>query len=128
MRICIPVNEDQGLVSAVCDHFGSTPFFMIVDTESLECHAIPNKNQHHAHGMCQPLLALRGESIDGMVVRGIGMGALQRLSAASLRVFLAELGTVEEIVVAFKHGLLKEMTPAMACGGHAHGPCGSQAP
>ncbi len=34
MNICIPVNEDKGLQSPVCAHFGSAPAFMIVDTES----------------------------------------------------------------------------------------------
>jgi predicted Fe-Mo cluster-binding NifX family protein len=120
MNICIPVNEDLGLKSPVCAHFGSAPFFMIVDTESRTCRAIPNANQHHAHGMCMPLAALSGERIDGMAVGGIGFGALNKLTAGGITVFLAEHATVEDTVTAYQAGSLRTVTPETACGGH-HG-------
>jgi predicted Fe-Mo cluster-binding NifX family protein len=120
MNICIPVNEDQGFRSPVCAHFGSAPYFMIVDTESGACRAIPNSNQHHGHGMCMPLAALRGERIDGMAVGGIGAGALNKLMAAGIKVFLSERSTVEETVDAYKAGALRSVTPETACG-HHHG-------
>ena len=79
MNICIPVTEDNGTASPVSRHFGSAPLFLIVDTDSGACRAVPNRNQHHSHGMCMPLASLAGERIDGMVVGGIGMGALSKL-------------------------------------------------
>jgi len=120
MNICIPVNEDRGLQSPVCAHFGSAPFFMIVDTDSGSCRAIANKNQHHGHGMCAPLAALEGECIDGMVVGGIGMGALNKLNAAKVGVYFSKYATIAEIVAAFKAGNLQLMQPNMACAGHGH--------
>jgi predicted Fe-Mo cluster-binding NifX family protein len=121
MNICIPVDDDQGLQSPVCAHFGSAPAFMIVDTESGSCRAIPNRNLHHAHGMCMPLEALRGEHIDGAVVGGIGMGALQKLNAANIRVYISEHATVAETVVALNAGTLKLVQPHMACAHHGQG-------
>lgn len=118
MNICIPVNADQGVASPVCAHFGSAPFFMIVDTDTDFCRAIPNQNLHHAHGMCQPLLALQGEVLGGIVVGGIGMGALNKLLMAGLQVYRAEHPTVEMTLAAFKAGELHTMTPEGACGGH----------
>jgi predicted Fe-Mo cluster-binding NifX family protein len=118
MNICIPVNEDQGYTSSVCAHFGSAPYFMIVDTESGACRAVPNTNQHHGHGMCAPLAALHGETIDGMAVGGIGMGAVNKLIAAGIQVFLSEQPTVEETVRALKAGALRPVTPETACGEH----------
>ena len=121
MNLCIPVTADQGLTSPVSAHFGSAPFFMIVDTDSGACRAIPNRNQHHAHGMCQPLAALAGEDLDAIVVGGIGMGALGKLMAGGLAVYRAELATVEQTVDAYKNGRLAAMTPAAACGHHGQG-------
>lgn len=121
MRICIPVNEDLGFQSNVCAHFGSAPAFLVVDTDSNDCHAIVNKNQHHQHGTCAPFALLEGEILDGIVVGGIGMGALNRLIAAGLSVFRAEQPTVAATVAAFKTGSLARMQPGMACGGHGHG-------
>jgi predicted Fe-Mo cluster-binding NifX family protein len=120
MQICIPVIEDRGLDSRVSGHFGSAPAFMIVDTESLVCRTIGNNNQHHAHGMCQPLAALAGEAVDGIVVGGIGMGALMKLQAAGITVFRAEHPTVAEAVSAYKDGSLQPVGHEGACAGH-HG-------
>jgi predicted Fe-Mo cluster-binding NifX family protein len=121
MNICIPIDEDKGLQSRVCSHFGSAPAFMIVDTDSETCRAIPNSNQHHGHGMCMPLQALQGERIDGLIVGGIGMGALSKLSAANIRVYLSQHPTVAEAVATFKAGELQQMQPHMACAHHGHG-------
>jgi predicted Fe-Mo cluster-binding NifX family protein len=121
MNICIPIDKDQGLQSPVCAHFGSAPAFLIVDTESGTCRAIPNRNQHHGHGMCMPLQSLQGEAIDGMVVGGIGMGALNKLNAAGIQVFISRHPTVAETIDAFKAGTLEPMRPGMACAHHAHG-------
>lgn len=118
MNICVPVNLDCGLRSPVCPHFGSAPIFLIVDTESGVCRAIQNKNEHHSHGMCTPLASLQGEKIDGIVVGGIGMGALNKLLAAGMQVYLAEQPTVEETLAAWKAGSLRQVTPNMACGHH----------
>jgi predicted DNA-binding protein (UPF0251 family)/predicted Fe-Mo cluster-binding NifX family protein len=121
MNLCIPVTEDLGLKSPVCAHFGSAPIFMIVDTESESCRAIQNSNQHHGHGMCTPLASLQGERIEGMAVGGIGMGALTKLQASGIQVFMSEHASVAETVAAFKAGTLRPMTPGNACAHHAHG-------
>jgi len=120
MNICIPVNTDQGLSSAVCAHFGSAPFFMIVDAESGACRTLVNRNQDHAHGLCQPLAVLAGEPIDAVVVGGIGAGALDKLMAAGMGVYRAEHPTVDRTVEAFKRGELRGMAMDGACG-HGHG-------
>lgn len=120
MNICIPIEEDQGLQSRVCAHFGSAPAFLIVETGTGACRAIPNQNLHHGNGMCTPLQSLQGEPIDAMVVGGMGMGALNKLAAAGIQIYLAEHPTVAETVDAFKAGTLRPMQPGMACGGRGH--------
>jgi predicted Fe-Mo cluster-binding NifX family protein len=122
MQLCIPVVEDRGLDSRVSGHFGSAPGFMIVDTESNACRLVGNSNQHHAHGMCQPLAVLAGETVDGIVVGGIGMGALMKLQAAGITVFQAMHPTVGETVAAFTAGSLQPLAENDACvGHHGHG-------
>ena len=120
MQICIPVVEDRGLESRVSAHFGSAPGFMIVDTESGHARLVGNSNQHHAHGMCQPLAALAGETVEGIVVGGIGMGALMKLQAAGITVYRALHPTVGETLAAFTTGSLQPLGQHEVCGGH-HG-------
>jgi predicted Fe-Mo cluster-binding NifX family protein len=121
MNICIPVGADNDLSSPVYPHFGSAPAFMIVDVNTGSCRAIANGNQHHGHGMCMPFQSLQGEQIDGVVVGGIGRGALNKFNTANIAVYISEHATVGEVVAAFKGGSLKLMQPNMACAGHDHG-------
>ncbi len=118
MRLCMPVTSDEGAASPVCPHFGSAPYFMVVELEHGSCRAVPNVDADHEHGACQPLVALRGEDIDAFVVGGIGMGALRKLLGAGRPVYRARHSTVEQNLAAFKAGALDVMSPDAACAHH----------
>ena len=121
MKICLPVIEDKSLDSLVSAHFGSAPLFLIADTDSLACKTIINTNQHHSHGMCQPLAVLANEQFDGIVVGGIGAGALAKLQAANIKVYKTEYPTVKETLEAYQSSKLKEVDLTSACQSHSCG-------
>jgi len=50
MKICIPSKDPRGLSSEVFDHFGSAPWFTIVDTEEGKVRTIRNPNCHRDEG------------------------------------------------------------------------------
>jgi predicted Fe-Mo cluster-binding NifX family protein len=118
MKICLPVEGDKGIESTLCAHFGSAPLWLIVDTDSLECKSVINTNQHHSHGMCQPLAILGGEKFDSIVVGGIGMGALNKLKASNIKVYKSAYSSIKETLDAYKKGILLEVDPNQACSGH----------
>jgi len=78
MKVCFPVQNNDGVQSMVFDHFGSAPMFLIVDTETRTLAVINNRDQHHAHGSCNPLKALDQQTVDAVIVGGIGGGALRK--------------------------------------------------
>ncbi|MCK5147415.1 NifB/NifX family molybdenum-iron cluster-binding protein [bacterium] len=121
MKICFPTTEDNGLESTVFGHFGSAPFFVICDTDTMETIALDNQDKIHEHGGCNPLAALGGEKVDAIVVGGIGKGAIMGLNRAGIKVYQAYKGTVNQNVQAWKDGQVKEMSPEGACGGHGNG-------
>ena len=121
MRICFPAETLQGLESPVFGHFGSAPGFIIVDAATMQVEEIPNEDLHHAHGMCQPLKALGGRQVDGVVVGGIGMGALMKLQAQGVRVYRALQGTVRDNLDLMHKGMLPQFTAEHTCAGHGHG-------
>lgn len=121
MRICFPIENNEGLDSKLSDHFGSAPFFLVADTESNEATVLSNSNQHHSHGACNPLQALQGSGIEGVAVRGIGAGAIAHLSRCGLRVYQAVEETVRENVEKLKVNGLPQYSPAQGCSGHGHG-------
>ncbi|MEW6074138.1 MAG: NifB/NifX family molybdenum-iron cluster-binding protein [Planctomycetota bacterium] len=124
MRICIPVKKDDGLHSRVSAHFGSAPTFLIVDTETEVCRALGNTNRHHAHGRCRPLAQLGGESLDAVVVGGIGSGAFLALRGAGIAVIQSDRKTVAETLAALKAGELMPVDDRSVCVHHGQGPHG----
>jgi predicted Fe-Mo cluster-binding NifX family protein len=131
MNICIPVTQDSGLESRVSMQFGSASFLVIVDSESRACRTIPIAGDSPEHGKRQPMAALEGQAIDGVVVVGIGPGALSKLQDAGIRVYMARAGSVAQAIEAFNSGTLAEITPAATRqdqgpgqpghGAHSHG-------
>ena len=121
MKVCFPVQNDEGLESPVFNHFGSAPAFVVVDTDSSAVSTISNGDRHHAHGACNPLKALDNQKIDAVIVGGIGAGALSRLGQAGIKVYRSRSGTVGENLAFYKENVLAEYTPQVSCGGHGHG-------
>ncbi|NQT27183.1 diguanylate cyclase [candidate division KSB1 bacterium] len=123
MKICFPVESDQGLESDVFGHFGSAPLFVVFDSEAKSIDTINNQDLGHEHGMCNPLQALDGKMVDALVVGGIGAGAINKLNQMGIKVYRALKGTVQDNVTAFENSTITEMTVEHACSGHAGG-CG----
>jgi predicted Fe-Mo cluster-binding NifX family protein len=123
MKICFPVERNEGLDSPVYAHFGSAPLFVVVDTETLVIRETGNRDLHHAHGACSPLKALGDEAVDAIVVGGIGAGALAGLNRAGLTVYRAIGATIADNLAMLVHVELPVLTPAGVCGGHS-GVCG----
>jgi len=125
MKIAFPVQQDQGFESQVYGHFGTAPYFVIVDSETGVHETSTNNDVHHLHGQCQPMKALAGNPVDAVVVGGIGGGALMGLQSRGVRVFRAVEGSVKQNLEFIKTGKLPEFSVNMTCAGH-HGQGGCQ--
>ncbi len=123
MKICFPTETLQGMKSVVYGHFGSAPGFVIVDMQNMSVDEIHNGDQHHAHGMCQPLKALGGKAVDAVVVAGIGMGALMKLQSQGIQVYRAAQGTVGQNVDLIQERKLPRFEAKFTCAGHTGGGC-----
>jgi predicted Fe-Mo cluster-binding NifX family protein len=123
VKIGFAVRSNEGIESKVYDHFGSAPAFIIADIEGKEVVTVDNKDLHHAHGACNPIMALDGKSVDAMVVGGIGAGALMKLNASGIRVYRAGGATVNENLALLREEKLEELTIQNSCRAHEGG-CG----
>ena len=123
MKIGFAVQFNEGMESVVYGHFGSAPTFIIVDTELNQVVGLDNKNMHHEHGACNPIMALNGKEVDAMVVGGIGAGALMKLNALGIKVYGAGAMTVKENVELLGDNRLQELSLDNSCRAH-QGQCG----
>ncbi len=120
MKVCMPVEDNQGLESILCGHFGSAPGYMLFDTESGQLESVDNKNEHHEGG-CNPMASFAGIDMDFLVVAGIGGGALMKLNQAGIRVFQAAGRTIKENIDVLNQQGLPEFTMQQTCQGHGGG-------
>ncbi len=121
MKICFPVQNDQGLDSKVFGHFGSAPQFVVVDSETREVGQVINRDLNHQHGSCSPLKALGGQQVDAIVVGGIGGGALMGLRRAGMKVYQASAARVVDNLDLLANNQLNEIGDDMVCSSHGHG-------
>lgn len=118
MKICFPVQQDNGMESAVYNHFGSAPLFVVFDTDTKNIASINNQDQHHTHGSCNPMKALDNQNVDAIIVGGIGAGALTRLNQMGITVHRAQGATIRENMLLFQANTLPVLTVQGCCGGH----------
>ncbi len=123
MKICFAVEKDEGINSAVYGHFGSAPAFVMVDTDSGSISTVGNRNMIHAHGACNPIMAIGGQNIDAVVVGGIGAGALNRLNAEGIQVYASAAPTIGQNIDLLRAGKLPVLTLQHSCRSHHGGNC-----
>jgi predicted Fe-Mo cluster-binding NifX family protein len=118
VKICIPTENGSGIEARLCDHFGSAPYFIIVEPETGSYEVVSNNNEHHAHGQCMPMQQLSGLDLDSVVCRGMGRNALARFASGGITVFTTRSQTVSEVIEEARNGLLQPLDPSGACAGH----------
>ncbi|HUU17781.1 MAG TPA: NifB/NifX family molybdenum-iron cluster-binding protein [Sedimentisphaerales bacterium] len=119
MRICIPVQTNEGLRALVNHHFGSSPYFLIYDSDKEVFEVISNSDEHHSHGMCHPLKVLDDQNLDAVVCVGMGARAVQKLRQGGLKAYRTKAETAEETIREYKEGGLEEITIENACIDHS---------
>ena len=101
MRIVV-ISEGESLDSEVGEDFGHSPFFLVVDSETLDYHIIENEFADSPEGagvaVAKAITTLKPEVV---ITGGIGMHGLNILREAGILVSYDEEGTVEQCIVDF---------------------------
>jgi predicted Fe-Mo cluster-binding NifX family protein len=118
MKICVSAVTNN-LDSQVDPRFGRCPYFVIVDTETMQFEAIPNVASSAIGGagiQAAQTIASKGAKV--VITGNVGPNAFQALSAAGIKIVTGDYETVREAVEKYKRGELKE-TGAPTVGGHS---------
>ena len=122
MILCMPTMDGTGLDDRLSGHFGSAPYFTVVESGTGRTEVIANGHARHEHGHCRPTQSLQGRGVEAVVCRGLGRRALARLNGEGITVLVTEAETVVEALKAYVSGAVVPLDEAGACqGGHSHG-------
>ena len=117
MRICVTASSDKP-DSDVDPRFGRCRYFVIVDSETMNCEAVENTGLNTAGGAgIQAAQTIVNKGIDVLITGNIGPNAFNVLSAAKIKMVTGVSGTVKETVERFKRGELQQ-TQNATVGGH----------
>lgn len=112
MKICMPVDQLNGLNSEIAPNFRAAPALLVIDSVSAECFGIDA-----ASGTCRAT----PRQIDAIVCAGgIGRGMFNGLRSRGIRVFNTSAMTVKEALAELTAGSLEEVTEVECCGGGQH--------
>jgi predicted Fe-Mo cluster-binding NifX family protein len=118
MKLCIPTDSDLGMDARVASHFGTAPFFTMVDLGTDEVRPIRNPSCGHHPGECHHVDILQAHHVQVLCCAGIGRHALEGVERAGIRVLAPTQSTVREIAEAIRRGEVEPMTIANVCSSH----------
>jgi predicted Fe-Mo cluster-binding NifX family protein len=108
MKICVSATSGS-LEAQVDPRFGRCPFFVIVDSETMQFEAIPNVASGAMGGAgIQAAQTIAGRGTKVLITGSIGPNAFQALSAAGVIIMIGASGTVMEAVEKYQKGELGE--------------------
>jgi len=108
----------NSLEAPVDPRFGRCPYFMIVDSETLQFEAVPNMASGAMSGAgIQAAQTIASRGVKVLITGNVGPNAFQALSAAGIKIVTGASGTVRDVIERYKRGELKE-TGAPTVGGH----------
>ncbi len=86
--------------SYVADDFGHAPFFLLVDSDTLDYHVIVNeyKDSEQGAGFAVANAIVSLGNVDAVITGGIGMHGIKILKDGGIDVSYDEEGTVEQCV------------------------------
>ena len=110
MRIGVSATG-RDLNARVDDRFGRCPWFLVVDTDSLEFEAV--ENRHAQEGMGAGMAAAKDlidEHVDAVISGQVGPKAYEVLKAMNIDIFLVSGGdSVKDALERLKRGELQRM-------------------
>ncbi|MCR4875440.1 MAG: NifB/NifX family molybdenum-iron cluster-binding protein [Clostridia bacterium] len=110
--IAITYDKDT---NAVFQHFGRTEYFYLFDPNTNEERVVDNNGFSH-HDLAGYLKSI---NVDILICGGLGVHAMEFLSAANIKVIPGATGDVKDVIKAYKDGTLVGNPNAMhTCSGH----------
>ena len=101
MRVVV-ISEGESLDSEVGEDFGHSPFFLVVDSDTLDYHVIENEFADSPEGAGVAVAkAITTLQPDAVITGGIGMHGLDILRKANIYVSYDEEGPIEQCITDF---------------------------
>jgi predicted Fe-Mo cluster-binding NifX family protein len=122
VQICVPSVDGNGLKGKVSQHFGKTPFFVIINYEEdkIMDFQVLESQAKHLGGQITPGEFIASSGAQTLLCGNLGHKAIQMLQKAGINIYVGASGNVIEAVHDWSEGKLKEASLDSACADGHH--------
>lgn len=115
----VAVSASDGSLDAKVDpRFGRCPYYIIVDTETMDLEVLPNINMNAPSGAgIGAAQSVAQKGVEAVITGNLGPNASQVLSEAGIKMVTGAYGSVRQVIEDFKSGKLKAASVARYGGG-----------
>lgn len=109
MKICVSASAGS-LDANVDSRFGRCPYFVIVDSDTMEYTVVSNNSSNAAHGAgIQAAQTVVNLGVKVVLTGNVGPNAFSVLSATGIKIVTGASGSVRGAIEKYKNGQLKEV-------------------
>jgi len=120
MKVAFPVGKENGVEQIVAEHFGPSPYFLVLLKGGKEGAPIKNTSTHFG-GDKMPVELLAENGVGTIICRGMGPKAVQMCEKHSIGVYFVPEGTgVGEAFALYLEGKLRKAKEGDGCESHSH--------
>jgi len=110
LRIIIPVYSEAGLDAKICDHFGRTPYFTVIDLDEngqiIKQITVSSSGEH----FCEGISFLLNLKPNFMIAQGMGQRVIQNFQNARIAILRTSANVVKDAIQQYNRGELVELT------------------
>jgi predicted Fe-Mo cluster-binding NifX family protein len=123
MKIAITAESNNGLDSIVAQHFGHSPYFILVDVVDGEVKAVNSVANPFVNGHQPGQIPdfIQGQQANVMLSGGMGGRAIQFFEEAGVKTATGASGTVRQSLENYLGGKLTVAAPCDESVAHGHG-------
>jgi len=115
--VCVPSLDQGGLKGDISQHFGKTPYFVLIkwEDDQIKSYEIIDSKAKHVGGNMTPGEFIAGSGANTLLCGNLGPKAVQMLQRAGIEVYVGASGTVIEALQSWEEGKLKLASADDAC-------------
>ncbi len=110
MKLLVPLYTSEGIESKISDHFGRARYIAIIEVSEGKNEIVELNEFSKALGKTLAEYAIE-KGVDGVVVKGIGSRAFQKLTSSGIKVFRTKCGDLKCLLEELSRGSLEEASP-----------------
>ena len=108
MKMCVSASSDS-LDANVDPRFGRCPYFVVVDSETMDFTVVSNDSTNAAHGAgIQAAQTVANMGAKVVITGNVGPNAFSVLSATGIKLVTGVSGSIRDAVEKYKSGQLQE--------------------